>query len=94
MNRVRLDITDYVERLINVNKISSKYEYERKFKNPKEDATKELREILHNKIEQWEYELRLDLDKRNKVLGAKKAKDLKKSKTSLYQTFEKRTIFN
>jgi len=59
-----LDITDFVKRLIEINRKANDYEYEDLFKSPIEDAKKELEDILNKKISQWEYEVRYDVKKK------------------------------
>ena len=66
MYEITLDVTEFIARMIEVNRIASDYEYEKPYETPADDALKEILNILDNKIGQWEYELRYDLKKRGK----------------------------
>ena len=61
---INLDVTTFVERLIEVNKKANDYEYEPLYDNPVKDAIKEILITLDKKIGQWEWELRYDISKR------------------------------
>ncbi len=63
IKNISLNITNFVKRMIEINKKASDYGYEDKYDSVG-DAINEIEDIIDRKLCQWEYELRYDLSKR------------------------------
>ena len=57
MGQIPVDLEPFITRLIEINKRAAKCDYESLFENPKEDALKQLLEVLDSRLSLWEDEL-------------------------------------